>query len=165
MITKNTKISDWVDNHNKQYINYCEAIILSNGDITYAVPSHQIKLLELYGISYDPFSSNKSSKEMELYNKIPIEADVCEWLCEDLQTISVWYNYAIIPHNYTTEALDTYLELVKHKCVSRESDVKVIIEKSLINLRNQERFAELDRLILDKSNTERSIQQLISSIN
>lgn len=159
-----SSINRFVLQHNKKYINYCEAIILPNGDIEYAIPSHQHKLKEIWGVPYNPYSETPSRAEQVLWNIVPPEADVCEWLCEDLKCISVWYNYVVIPINYTEESLNSYLELVKNKCVSKESLIKVSIEKSLINLRNQESFKELDDLINFSLETQRHIEKKVSSI-
>jgi hypothetical protein len=39
----------------------------------------------------------------KIYDKIPIEAGVVQWICEDLNVASVWYHMIILPINYTEE--------------------------------------------------------------
>lgn len=165
IITSEIDIQEWIDSHNKQYTNYCEAIILPNGSITYAIPSHQIRLRELKGVPYNPLSNKRSKEEIALLKEIPFEADVCEWLCEDLKTISVWYNWCVIPINYTESSLTTLIELIKHGCVRKDLDINISIEKSLISLRNQERFNELKCLFNKRNKVQEEIRQLFSSIN
>lgn len=77
IITPEIDIQEWIDSHNKQYTNYCEAIILPNGSIAYAIPSHQIRLKELKGVPYRPLSNKRTKKEIALLKEIPFEADVC----------------------------------------------------------------------------------------
>lgn len=164
-ITQNIDIQDWIEEHNKKYTNYCEAIILPNGSITYAIPSHQIRLKELKGVPYRPLSNKRTKKEIDLWKEIPFEADVCSWLCEDLNTISVWYNWCVTPINYTQSSLTILIELIKHGCVRKDLDINISIEKSLISLRNQERFNELKCLFDKRNKVQEKIRQLISSIN
>lgn len=90
---------------------------------------------------------------------------MCVWLCEDLNTISVWYNWCVIPINYTQSSLTTLIELIKHGCVRKDLDINISIEKSLISLRNQERFNELKCLFDKRNKVQEEIRQLFSSIN
>lgn len=60
---------------------YCEAIILPDGSITDARPSHTYRLIRLTG---------KSKSELD--NMMPIYAAPLEWLLGYTGCISVWYN-------------------------------------------------------------------------
>lgn len=71
-----------VETHKKTFICYLEVIIHSDGTIEYAVPSHAIKLREIYGKSMDEvFDEFYKSKSM---------MDPTEWLCQKTGCISVW---------------------------------------------------------------------------
>lgn len=71
-----------VNVHKETFINYLEVIIKSDGTIEYAVPSHMMKLTEIYG---------KTSDEMfEEYYKSDGMMDPVEWICKQTGCISVW---------------------------------------------------------------------------
>lgn len=74
-----------VETHKKTFINYLEVIIHPDGTIEYAVPSHMIKLTEIYG---------KTSEEMfeDYYASGNVGAilDPVEWICKQTGCISVW---------------------------------------------------------------------------
>ena len=73
-----------VEIHKKTFVNYLEVIIRSDGIIEYAVPSHMMKLTEIYG---------KTSNEMfEDFYKSNGMADPVEWICDQTGCISVWNN-------------------------------------------------------------------------
>lgn len=73
-----TNIDSFIKNHNHR--EYCEALILADGSITYAVPSHQGALMRLTGIDSDA-----------LCDMIPMDADFNGWLMSFLGTIAVRY--------------------------------------------------------------------------
>ena len=71
-----------VDVHKKTFINYLEVIIKPDGTIEYAVPSHMMKLTEIYG---------KSSTEMfDDYYMTDMMIDPVTWICRQTGCISVW---------------------------------------------------------------------------
>jgi len=71
-----------VNVHKETFINYLEVIIKSDGTIEYAVPSHMMKLTEIYG---------KTSDEMfEDYYKSDGMMDPVQWICKQTGCISVW---------------------------------------------------------------------------
>lgn len=77
-----------IEQHKKKYINYFEAIILPNGKVEYAVPSHQEKLIrigaEKYGVSRCKFI-DMCPKDKYL--------DYEEWLCEATECVAVWFDF------------------------------------------------------------------------
>lgn len=78
--------------HKERFVNYFEVIILKDGTIEYAVPSHQEKLIEIV------MEQNGWTRE-ELYDNTPVEyyADFMTWLCLQSGAISVWNSYLIAP--------------------------------------------------------------------
>jgi hypothetical protein len=77
-----------IQKHKQTYINYLEVIIMSNGKVSYAVPSHQAKLEKIACHKLD------TTKE-ELSKLCPREKwlDYSEWLMEVTGCISVWTNF------------------------------------------------------------------------
>lgn len=72
--------------HKVAFINYFEAIILPTGEVQYAVPSHQEKLLSLAfpGLTRE-----------EMWEQIPEEADVLRFLLDKTRCISCWTDFHI----------------------------------------------------------------------
>lgn len=88
------------------HILYCEAILLPDGTITYAVPSHQQALLRLLNLTVE-----------EANDLIPIDMDAEEYLCIKTGAILVWYTQI---HYYTeiTPEQERSLQLLKnHKYI------------------------------------------------
>lgn len=79
MIFKKINIEDFIKEH--KHICYCEAIIYPDGDITYAVPSHQQALIKITGKTIDG-----------LWDIIPQTASPNKWLIDYTKCIAVWYN-------------------------------------------------------------------------
>lgn len=72
-------VDDYIKQHKE--ICYCEAIILPDGKIADARPSHIYKLIEL---------SNKTKDEID--KLMPMFASPLEWLVSYTGCIAVWYN-------------------------------------------------------------------------
>ena len=70
--------------HEKTFMHYLEVIILPDGTVEYAVPSHVLKLTKIYGKSQDEMFE-------EYYNGSEY-LDPVEWLCKKTGCISVWNN-------------------------------------------------------------------------
>lgn len=71
--------------HKETYIDYLEVVILEDGTVEYAVPSHQLKLMAI--------AEKKLGKTREeILDLCPPEmyGDFNQWLCEITNTISVW---------------------------------------------------------------------------
>ena len=75
-------VEDFIKQHT--YTNYCEAIMLPNGDIHYAVCGHTNDLISVSG---------KSKKEMD--KMMPYSASPLHWLVCYTKCISIWYNFFI----------------------------------------------------------------------
>lgn len=77
-----------IELHRNNFKNYLEVIILPDGKVEYAVPSHQEKLIK---ICMDKFNVTRE----ELNSMCPEEfyLDFMTWLCEKSRCISVWTNF------------------------------------------------------------------------
>ena len=79
-----------VKTHKENFVDYLEVVILEDGTIEYAVPSHQEKLISVcmkkYGIN------RKSVCDM-----CPKESyfDFMPWLCKTANAVVVWANFCI----------------------------------------------------------------------
>lgn len=71
-----------IEKHKQTFINYLEVVILSNGEIQYAVPSHMEKMIVIIG-----------EPREKLIEKMPITASPLEWLIEKSNCISVWSGF------------------------------------------------------------------------
>lgn len=122
--------------HNQQYKFYCEIVILPDGDVQYAIPSHQYKLCTLYGIDYENDILEHSDKYEELLNKIPMTASPTHWMIEDLNVISCWYDACISPITYTEDQIKALQTLKKHHCIADVFNVDISTEKTLMSVRD-----------------------------
>jgi hypothetical protein len=97
--------------HNENFYYYLEVIILDNGEIVYAVPSHQQKLIELY--------CEKHNITLEkLRDIIPLYEGPLEWIVHELGVISVWYDFIYRPENITDKQKEALERLESEKCIS-----------------------------------------------
>lgn len=121
MILTKDMVFDY-DSHNKNFINYLEVIIFKDGHIEYAVPSHQMKLIDIYckenNISYN-----------ELVDTIPIEEDILYWLIYNTGCVSVWYNFAISSVNITKNQKETLKMLSVKKCINKNYSLDYIYKE------------------------------------
>jgi len=112
MRTDKMKIDEFIKYHNENYINYCEVLIHPDGDISYAIPSHQEKLINL------------TCYEREvLFDILDIWCDVMLELVNMTGCISVWYNTYINPKKITKEQINSLNKLYDNECIS--SDLKI----------------------------------------
>lgn len=74
-----------IETHKKTFINYLEVVITEEGDILYATPSHQEKLISLA-------CKKLNVTRNELNDLCPKEYyfDFITWLCQVSGCISVW---------------------------------------------------------------------------
>ena len=73
-----------------EWINYLEIIILNNGMIELARPSHLEKVIEIYCKKM-----NTTKKDFE--ENFPFYLSPLEFICEKYHIIAVWYNKVIMP--------------------------------------------------------------------
>ena len=100
-------IKKFITHHNKNFICYCEIVIHPDGDIEYAIPSHQETLIRITGIDRDV-----------LRDTLSIKCDMMKELCNITNCVSVWYNYYITPDFITKEQLHSLKLLKQEKCIN-----------------------------------------------
>ena len=95
-IYKNTRLEVYgvhspfnIKKHKETFINYLEVLILQDGTIEYAVPSHQEKALELACKKL-----NKTKHEIESMCPREYYCDYLTWLLGITGSVSVWGNAA-----------------------------------------------------------------------
>ena len=74
-----------IERHKKHFINYLEVVILEDGTVEYAVPSHQEKAIRV--------GMEKKGQDREtFYNSCPPEYyfDVMTWLSKETGIVFVW---------------------------------------------------------------------------
>jgi len=97
-----------VATHKKTFINYLEIVILEDGTVEYAVPSHQEKLIAL--------SCKKLNVTRDELNDLcPPEYyfDFMNWLCMISKAVALWNEYMIGEPN--AQQLQTIQQLVEEK--------------------------------------------------
>jgi len=79
-----------IDTHKNTFMNYLEVLILADGTISYAVPSHTEKMIQ---IACDKYEITRN----ELYDRCPKEYyfDVQTWLCLETGAIAVWNGFVV----------------------------------------------------------------------
>lgn len=84
-----------------EHKNYCEIVVSPKGDIEYASPSHLYKIMSITG---------KSKKELD--EIIPDRAAPLAWLVEYTGYAAVWYDYVMLPKQYTCEQINALVDLM-----------------------------------------------------
>ena len=74
-----------INKHKAKYIDYLEVVVLEDGTVEYAVPSHEQKLLN---VAIKKLGKSKQ----EIIDACPEERyfDFVPWLCEITNSLSVW---------------------------------------------------------------------------
>lgn len=74
--------------HSETYICYCEVVIMPNGTVHYAVPSHLEFLMNTYCTKHNVTRKELYNYLYHEYTLLPID-----FLLEKLHAVCVWYNY------------------------------------------------------------------------
>lgn len=96
-----------IETHKKTFTNYLEVIILEDGTVTYATPSHQEKLIQLarerHNLSRD-----------EVSNLCPEEyyCDFMVWLCQITGAVALWNE---MMQGYANEKQKEVIEVLKRE--------------------------------------------------
>ena len=120
-------LNEFIAQH--KHKNYCEIVISPDGDIEYAIPSHLYKLITLL----------KESKN-ELDKMMPNRAAPLNWLCEHTKYAVCWYNYFILPKDYTNIQVSIIKILSNTGIMSNDINGIITMEKSLCE--SLEKFEE-----------------------
>lgn len=107
--TKRFTLQEFLNYHPYHHVNYCEIIIHPNGDISYCVPSHQERLIKECGIERE-----------KLYDLIPIDCDVLDWLIDKTDCAAIWFEFGFLPNDYTEEQTDSLIQLKQHGCIAKD---------------------------------------------
>lgn len=77
-----------IETHKETFVNYLEVVILEDGTVEYAVPSHQRKLIALA-------CQKLNATEDELAKQCPEEYyfDFMKWLCMVSGAVALWNNF------------------------------------------------------------------------
>ena len=112
------KLSHFIAQH--KHKNYCEIVISPDGDIEYAIPSHLYKLIDL----------SKESKD-ELDKMMPNRAAPLNWLCEHTKYAVCWFDYFILPKEYSETQVSTIKGLINASIMSDDIHGIITMEKTL----------------------------------
>lgn len=95
-----------IEQHKKNYVHYLEVVVSPEGEVEYAVPSHQEKLIAIA-------CKQKACSRQELYAICPKEYyfDFLIWLCKITGYISVWETFVVYTEDITTEQVITLRRL------------------------------------------------------
>lgn len=87
------------DIHKETFINYLEVVILEDGVIEYAVPSHRIKVTDI-------IAKKRNITRDDVADLCPREyyMDYYFWLCREAKALMVWNNF------YTGDPNDAQLQ-------------------------------------------------------
>lgn len=92
-----------MDVHMRTFVNYLEVIMLPDGTIEYAVPSHSEKLIAIA-------MKMKNCSRFQLYDMCPEEywLDVNTWLCNETGCLAIWDNRVTgTPNEEQKKSLET----------------------------------------------------------
>lgn len=117
--------------HRENFPAYLEVIIFKDGHIEYAIPSHQMKLVDIY------CKENNITRD-ELYAIIPITEAPNDWITYNLGLIQVWYNFIRRPIDITKEQEETLKRLVQEECINPEYKSFVIFKNKYENICSKE---------------------------
>ena len=101
-----------VNRHKETFTNYFEAIIYPNGNVEYAIPSHQEKLIRL-------LMKIRNCSRQDIFNQCPAEYyfNVIQWLCNETKCISCWYEGFICPESGITNLQLETIKILREKGV------------------------------------------------
>lgn len=119
------------ETHKKNFINYLEAVILKDGKIEYAVPSHAQRLEVIYCKAHN-ISMN------ELYNIIPITDSPVTWIIYKEGIIAVWYDFIMRPEVITKEQQDALDKLRDTGCINKDYESKVVFKNKYNNINTKD---------------------------
>lgn len=99
-----------IKQHEAHYTNYLEVVVLPDGSVEYAVPSHQEKLIAI-GMRQQRLS------RLEYEERCPREywLDYMRWLLDDTGCIAVWSQGYSSCKNPTTAQINRLKEFKRHR--------------------------------------------------
>ena len=96
-----------IEKHKQTFIHYFETILLPDGTVKYAVPSHQMAV-ENY------LAKTLCKTKEQVWKMCPKSryGDYAEWLCEKSGCIMMWETFCISPPEITQAQKDKKNELI-----------------------------------------------------
>ena len=80
-----------INTHKETFVSYLEAIMDENGEVFYAVPSHQHKLCEIY---MQKFGKDYDSARNEIVEATwTADLDIVEYLCTKTNCLAIWFGH------------------------------------------------------------------------
>lgn len=105
------KVDQFISQYN--HINYCEIVILPDGYIMKAIPSHTEVLIEMWCKKH-----NKTRNELKGLLIISDDSPL-GFLCDTLQCIAVWYSQIKCPKSGINKIqLDVLQRLISAQCIN-----------------------------------------------
>lgn len=100
-----------IEIHNHTFYYYCEVVILADGTIEYAVPSHQEKLISIYA------KKHNLTRE-QILKQFSNNFSWIQEMMKDTGVISVWYDNVYFVTKLTEEQKESLKALIDNKCIS-----------------------------------------------
>ena len=154
------QIDDFIKHHNSIHKYYCEAIIRPNGEITYAEPSHLMKLQIMWGVPLQELFDGGPKRD-ELSNRIPPFASPVHWLAEVMNCVVLWYSAVIFPPNYTENQMTAVQKLMANGCIDKHPSLEVTMEYQICDEATQ---TAAQRTLIAEHKDE-LLQQIQSELN
>ena len=81
-----------IETHKKTFVSYLEVIMDEDGEIFYAVPSHQHKLCEIYMQRFGIEDYDKARDEI-VEATWTVGLDIVEYLCSKTNCLAIWFEH------------------------------------------------------------------------
>ena len=104
------EVEDFIKQHN--HVFYCEAVILPDGRVKYALPSHSEVMLARY------MELNHFKTREEAYASVTPEEYSLQWLVNASGYVAIWYDIQVIPEGVTPEQLHSLNRLLETKVIA-----------------------------------------------
>lgn len=103
-----------METHKSHFINYFEAIITEDGIVHYAIPSHHVKLKELY---MKTIGLTEEQVEIIFKGEMLLE-DVNMKMMKSIGAVMVWYDIIKMPPKISNNQLETLRKLEHNKIIA-----------------------------------------------
>lgn len=110
-------IDNFIYNHDPDESWYSQVLIIENGNVLNAMPSHTEALIELYG-----------KKRDVIYNEIPASDETIDYLLDKTKCLAVWYNCVIGYDSVSNSQIDSFKKLISSNVISGSIN-KIVVPK------------------------------------
>lgn len=104
------KVDDFIKQHD--HTHYCEAIVHTNEDLEYAIPSHIEKIRDIANLTIE-----------EARVAIPIDESPICWFLDKTGCIALWYDAILAPEH--TPITDEQRETIRKLCECKIIDFNI----------------------------------------